>query len=287
VRVWSLGSGSSGNALVVESDGHRVLVDCGFGPRALATRLKAVGIAPESISALLVTHEHVDHAQGVERAQKKWRWPVHATSGTLRGLRDIEARWRRPVETGREEAIDGFRIEAVAVPHDAASPVAFVITAVASGARVGIAHDLGAIPGGLPERLARCDILCLEANHDAQMLRDGPYPAALKTRIRGGRGHLSNDEGGALAADLTHGGLRRVVLLHLSAVNNTPEVAVREVGRHLRAAGYTGPLVAAPRRDPMEVASLSGSHAASTRSLLPAPRPAPVAAGRSQLDLGL
>ena len=299
MRVWSLGSGSSGNALVVESGGHRLLVDCGFGPRALATRLQAVGISPESISALLITHEHVDHAQGAERAQKKWRWPVHATAGTLRGLRDIEVRWRRPVEPGRVEAIEGFSIEAVAVPHDAAAPVAYVITGAASGARVGIAHDLGAVPERFQDRFARCDLLCLEANHDVQMLRDGPYPAALKTRIRSGRGHLNNDEGGALAAALAHPGLRGVALLHLSAVNNTPEVAVRAVGRHLRAAGYSGPLVAAPRRDPAEVASLEARFVAESTTrpteppLVPraastvATTQAPVAAARSQLDLGL
>src|SRR5262245_54889237 len=97
MRAWTLGSGSSGNAIVLESGGRRILIDCGFGPRALATRLKAIGVAPESISALLLTHEHVDHAQGAERAQKKWRWPVVASAGTLGALREVEARWRRPV----------------------------------------------------------------------------------------------------------------------------------------------------------------------------------------------
>lgn len=279
MRIWSLGSGSSGNALVIESGEHRLLLDCGFGPRALATRLRAIGVAPESIGALLLTHEHVDHAQGAERAQKKWRWPVVATAGTLRPLRGIEGRWRRPVSSGIDIAIDGFVIEAVDVPHDAAAPTAFVITATASGARLGVAHDLGAVPQALTGRFAECDILCLEANHDPRMLREGPYPAALKARIRGGRGHLSNEEGGALAAALAHPGLRAVVLLHLSAVNNAPEVAVAAVRRHLRTTAFTGTLCAAPRREPAEVASLDAS---SVRR-----RPAPVAAARSQLDLGL
>ncbi len=278
MRLWTLGSGSSGNALVIESGGRRLLVDCGFGPRALTTRLKAIGIAPDSISALLVTHEHVDHAQGAERAQKKHRWPVFATGGTLRALRDIEPRWRRAVRAGVEVEHEGFRIEAVDVPHDAAAPCAFVVTARASGARVGIAHDLGAVPDGLPARFAGCDVLCLEANHDARMLREGPYPAALKARIRGGRGHLSNDEGAELAAALVHPGLRAVVLLHLSEVNNRPEVAVTCVRSRLRAARYGGEVIAAPRRVPAEVATLDRRAARGA---------ATVALARAQFDLGL
>ncbi len=273
MRVWTLGSGSSGNALVVECGGERLLVDCGFGPRALATRLKAIGVAPESISGLLITHEHVDHAQGAARAQKKWRWPVLASAGTLGALRDVEARWRRPLGTRDVTAFEGFSIEAVAVPHDAAAPLAFVITDAASGARVGVAHDLGAVPAALRTRFAHCDILCLEANHDAVMLCDGPYPAALKARIRGGRGHLSNEQGGALAADLVHPGLRAVVLLHLSAVNNTPEVAERAVRGPMRRAGFRGTLRAAPRRD-VELMATVGPKG-------------PIASTRSQLDLGL
>lgn len=278
MRIWSLGSGSSGNALVIESAGRRLLVDCGFGPRALVTRLKAIGIAPDSISGLLLTHEHVDHAQGAARAQKKWRWPVFATAGTLRALEEIEARWRRPLAAGSEVEHEGFRIEPVEVPHDAAAPAAFVVTASASGARVGIAHDLGAVPAALPARFAGCDVLCLEANHDERMLRDGPYPAALKARIRGGRGHLSNDQGGELAASLVHRGLRAVVLLHLSEVNNRPEVAVAAVRGRLRTARFGGEVVAAPRRVAAAVAALDGR---------PARGGAPVALAREQFDLGL
>lgn len=273
MRVWTLGSGSSGNALVVECGGKRLLVDCGFGPRALATRLKAIGVVPESITGLLITHEHVDHAQGAERAQKKWRWPVLASAGTLGALPDVEPRWRRPLGTREATTFEGFSIEAVAVPHDAAAPLAFVITESATGARFGVAHDLGAVPAALRTRFARCDILCLEANHDTLMLRDGPYPAALKSRIRGGRGHLSNDQGGALAAELVHPGLHAVVLLHLSAVNNTPEVAERAVREPTRRAGFRGPVRVAPRREAALVATVGAKR--------------PIASTRSQFDLGL
>lgn len=256
MRGWTLGSGSSGNALLLESGPHRILIDCGFGPRAIATRLKAIGVAPESISALLLTHEHVDHAQGAERAQKKYRWPVHGSAGTLSGLRDIEARWRRPLSAGTTVDLDGFLVEAVAVPHDAAAPFAYVVTATASGARVGVAHDLGAVPDALRASFARCDALCLEANHDVELLRNGPYPRALQERIRGGRGHISNAQAAELAADLAGPGLRAVSLLHLSEVNNRPEFAERTVGAALRRARFGGPVLAADRRRPAEAFTL-------------------------------
>ena len=233
---------------MLESGAHRILIDCGFGPRAIVTRLQAIGVAPESISALVLTHEHIDHAHGAERAQKKYRWPVYASEGTLGALRAIEPRWRQPVAAGSTTALDGFTLDAVAVPHDASGPMAFVITALESGARVGVAHDLGAVPDALVRAFAHCDALCLEANHDVEMLRDGPYPRALQERIRGGRGHISNDTCAALAATLASPALRSVTLLHLSEVNNTPAVAERTVTAGLRRTSYRGPVHAAPRR---------------------------------------
>lgn len=268
MRAWTLGSGSSGNALLLESGAHRILIDCGFGPRAIVTRLTAIGVDPESISALLLTHEHIDHAQGAERAQKKFRWPVYASAGTLGTLREIETRWRRPLAAGSTTAIDGFSIEAIAVPHDAAAPLAFAITATSSGARVGVAHDLGAVPDALVAAFARCDALCLEANHDVAMLRAGPYPRALQERIRGGRGHISNAECGALAASLAGPALRSVTLLHLSEVNNTAGLAERAVADALRSTGYRGPVQAAARRSPAPAFALSARAPASVQLTL-------------------
>lgn len=229
MRVWSLGSGSRGNALVVGSGDRLVLVDCGFGPRALAMRLKAVGLVPEMIEALLVTHEHQDHADGAAKAQHKWRWPVYASAGTHAALRDIPAKQRVVLQPGLAQQVGAFTVEATAVPHDAREPLAFALTATASGARVGIAHDLGAVPPALETLFARCDALCLEANHDADMLRNGPYPRALQERIRGGRGHIDNADAGALARRLAHPGLKALALLHLSETNNTPALAARSV----------------------------------------------------------
>lgn len=229
MRVWSLGSGSRGNALVVASGGRAVLVDCGFGPRALATRLKKLGLAPEMIEALIITHEHQDHADGAAKAHHKWRWPVYASAGTHSALREIPGKYRVTLQPGQGAEVAGFAVECASIPHDAKEPLAIALTATASGARVGIAHDLGRVPAPLESLFAHCDALCLEANHDVTMLREGPYPRALQERIRGGRGHLNNDETAALAVRLAHSGLRALSLLHLSETNNTPEVAARAV----------------------------------------------------------
>jgi len=153
------------------------------------------------------------------------------------------------------------------VPHDAAQPCAFVVTATATGARVGIAHDLGAVPDALRTAFARCDALCLEANHDTEMLRTGPYPPALQARVRGGRGHLSNAACGVLATELAHPGLRGVVLLHLSAVNNTPEVAGRTVEAALRRGGQRARVRVAPRREVAVAFDLDGPRRAGQLAL--------------------
>jgi phosphoribosyl 1,2-cyclic phosphodiesterase len=270
MRAWTLGSGSRGNAIIVESGDRRVLIDCGFGPRTLVMRMRSLGIAPESIEAVLITHEHQDHAQGLERAQHKWRWPVHGAPATLAALR-VPARWRHEMVAGEESEVGGFRVEGIDVPHDAASPMAYVLTASASGARLGVAHDLGRVPDPIRRRFMHCDALCVESNHDVDMLRDGPYPAMLKARIRGGRGHLGNEACGELVAGLAHGALQAVVLLHLSETNNTPELAERTVGALARRGGYRGPVVAAPGRTPAEAFTLGARRVTSPRPFIPPP----------------
>lgn len=268
MRAWTLGSGSSGNALVLESRGTRLLVDCGFGPRALVTRLKAVGIAPESIAALLVTHEHVDHAQGVGRAQHKFRWPVIASAGTLDAIGGIPERWRRPVVAGEPIRFEGFTLEGFPIPHDAAAPMAFRVTCDATGARAGIAHDLGQVPDALRTAFHRLDLLCVEANHDVELLRNGPYPPRLQERIRGGQGHLSNLQAAEWLRDCVGPGPQEVVLLHLSEQNNTPELAERTLREALRRAGLRGSVRAAPRRVPTEVSAFNARQAVPVQMML-------------------
>jgi phosphoribosyl 1,2-cyclic phosphodiesterase len=226
VRAWTLGSGSKGNSILLESDGTRVLVDAGYSPRALAHRLASVQIAPESISAVIVTHEHIDHMRGVCAAQRRWRWQVFASAGTVEAISELDDRRTTPLRSGAPFAIGAMQFELVRVPHDAAAPTAVVATATRTGFRTGIAHDLGAVPERLRHAFARLDLLLLESNHDEEMLRTGPYPAFLQARITGGSGHLSNRESAALTRELAGPELRQLVLLHLSEVNNTPAHAV-------------------------------------------------------------
>jgi phosphoribosyl 1,2-cyclic phosphodiesterase len=233
MRVHVLGSGSKGNAVVLESARETVLVDAGFGPRTLAHRMRATGIPPESVSTVIVTHEHFDHICGAERAAARFNWKVAATAGTLRWLSNQGSRTLR-VDPQRELLLDDFSIRFFRTPHDASEPVALVATSRSSGARVGIAYDLGRVPGRFASHFAQLDVLLIEANYDDEMLWNGPYPTGVKQRIAGPVGHLSNAQSGSLARSCVHTGLRHLVLCHLSEVNNTPNIALSTVSRALR-----------------------------------------------------
>lgn len=250
MRAWTLGSGSKGNSILLESDGTRVLIDAGYPPRALAQRLAAVHVAPESISAVIVTHEHIDHMRGVCAAQRRWRWQVYGSAGTvdaIRAIRELDANRTTALRSGAPFTVGAMQFELVRVPHDAAAPTAVVATATRSGFRTGIAHDLGAVPERLREAFARLDLLLLESNHDEELLRTGPYPAFLQARISGGSGHLSNRRSSALARDVAGPSLRQIVLLHLSEANNTPAHAVDAAASALRTARARCVVAAAPQ----------------------------------------
>ena len=244
MRAYTLGSGSKGNAIVLESDGTRVIIDNGYSPRELARRLATVKIAPESISAIIVTHEHIDHSRGVPRAQKKWKWEVYASGGTLRAMTSINPDRCTEVKAGAPVAIGAIEFEFIRVPHDANATISLVATSTRTGFRTGVAHDLGAVPEALRTAFARLDLLLLESNHDEDMLRDGPYPRFLQQRISGGYGHLSNRKSAAFARELAGPELRELVLLHLSEVNNTPRHAVEAARSALRS---KLPVTAAPQ----------------------------------------
>jgi phosphoribosyl 1,2-cyclic phosphodiesterase len=275
VRVHVLGSGSEGNAIVVEGAQQRILVDAGFGMRELARRLNSVDVAPESISALIVTHEHADHVCGAGASARRWQWPVYATAGTLKVSSDgrratgesalpvsvaieprsaprLEARKKKKivkhvVDTKTEVLLDDFWIRFIKAPHDAREPVSLVVTERATGQRVGIAYDIGHLTERFIKSFSDCDMLLLESNHDPQLLRTGPYPWSVKQRVAGPNGHLSNAECALMARDCVHRGLRHVVLCHLSQVNNRPEIALRAMRSALRGAGFRGTLQAAPQ----------------------------------------
>lgn len=242
MNVTILGSGSRGNAVVLEADGARVLVDAGFTARTLATRMAAADIAPESIGAVLLTHEHTDHVSGACTAARKWGWKVFATPGTIAGTPGLGALRPVAVDPGEALQLDTMHVRCVRTPHDASEPVAVVVDVPSSGTRLGIAYDLGHVPARIEQAMRQLDALILESNHDEEMLRAGPYPKVVQDRIAGADGHLSNRAAAELARRVAHGGLRHVVLAHLSEHNNTPEVAQATVGLSLRATAFRGAL---------------------------------------------
>lgn len=247
MRAWTLGSGSKGNSILLETDGTRVLIDAGYSPRALAHRLATVHVAPESISAVIVTHEHIDHMRGVRAAQRRWKWQVYGSAGTIAAIAGLDARGVTALRSGAPFTIGAFQFALVRVPHDASAPTAVVATATRSGFRAGIAHDLGAVPDALRTAFAQLDLLLLESNHDEEMLRTGPYPPFLQARIAGGSGHLSNRKSAALTRELACASLRELVLLHLSEANNTPAHALEAARGALRAAKSPCRVTAAPQ----------------------------------------
>jgi phosphoribosyl 1,2-cyclic phosphodiesterase len=234
LRVVVLGSGSGGNAVVVESGAHRILIDAGFSSRELTRRLALVAVEPESLSALLLTHEHEDHCRGAARFARRHRLPVFATAGTLREVRldDEAARGATVLRSGEPCEVAGFLVEPFLLPHDAREPIGVVLEDGA-GRRLGLIADCGTYTHLAWARLRQLDVLVMETNHDLDMLRNGPYPWPLKQRVAGRHGHLSNREAAAGLPELLCERLRWVVLYHLSRTNNLPALAAATIGEAL------------------------------------------------------
>jgi phosphoribosyl 1,2-cyclic phosphodiesterase len=240
-----LGSGSRGNAMLVECDGSRVLVDVGFGPRALAQRLHEVNIAPESIEAAVITHEHTDHVGGLAACARRWGWALFATRGTIAGSRALASAGATALEAGLSVDVSTLSLLPVRTSHDAQEPIALVATGRRSGERLGVAYDLGCVTKSVRAAFHDLDLLVVEANHDDGMLRNGPYPRVVQDRIAGRTGHLSNRDGAEFARGCVRRELRHVILAHLSEQCNTPSLALGCVGDSLRSAGYRGRVHAA------------------------------------------
>jgi len=225
VRFASLGSGSEGNGLVVEVGDTRILIDCGFRVRDTVARLARLGIEPESLAAILVTHEHADHAGGVAAFAARYRVPVWLTFGTLEMIGDRTTRMEsiRGFDSHDTFAIGALEVRPFPVPHDAREPVQFVVS---DGARrLGVLTDIGVTTRYVEASLTGCDALVLECNHDLAMLEDGDYPWPLKQRIASRLGHLHNEAAAELLAALDTSRLRHVIAAHLSQQNNTPDKA--------------------------------------------------------------
>jgi phosphoribosyl 1,2-cyclic phosphodiesterase len=225
MRFASLGSGSEGNGLVVESGTTRVLVDCGFGVRETTARLARLGLAPGDVAAIFVTHEHSDHVGGVAAFAARHDIPVWLTFGTLDAVSERLADVPRVYSFDAHDvlAIGALEVRPFPVPHDARDPVQYVIGDGA--ARLGVLTDLGVVTAHVEASLTGCDALVLECNHDEAMLAGGRYPYPLKQRIAGRLGHLCNDAAAELLRTIDTSRLRHVVAAHLSKENNTPELA--------------------------------------------------------------
>lgn len=254
MRVTVLGSGSAGNATLVEAGGARILVDAGFSGRDLERRMVEVGVEPRALDAVVITHDHGDHTRGMGVLARRFGLPLYLTARTRSACASLlegreEIRGYRSSETFR---IGALEVRPFLTVHDAADPIAVTVTDTASGARLGIATDLGRPTAAVRAELAACNMLVLEANHDDAMLWNGPYPWSVKQRIASSHGHLSNRAAAGLACELHHVGLANVVLAHLSEHCNDADLALAAVGRALARLRYRGRLSVAPQDSPME-----------------------------------
>jgi phosphoribosyl 1,2-cyclic phosphodiesterase len=247
MRFRSLGSGSTGNATLVEAGSGprrtRVLVDCGFTMRELQMRLGVAGLQPADIDAVFITHEHGDHIGCAVTLARKHGVPLYMSRGTWYAIKspDLSAGVARDggpllrfARDGASIEVQGLRLDPYTVPHDAHEPLQLTLTDGVS--TLGVLTDAGSITPYLIHRLQNCSALLLECNHDRQMLADSSYPYSLKARVGGRWGHLSNDTSADILTQCLHGGLRHLVAAHLSEQNNRPELAAAALAQ---AAGTT------------------------------------------------
>ena len=227
MRLASLGSGSKGNATLIQADDTLVLVDCGFTVKETLVRLAQRGLSIDSLSAILVTHEHGDHVRGAGALARKADCPVYSTFGTACAVREKPASFRnanwQEVRPGRHFQVGALEILPVLVPHDAREPCQYRFNW--QGRTAGVLTDLGSVTPHVVDAYGECDALVLECNHDRRMLEGGPYPISLKRRVGGMLGHLSNDQAAALLRQTNVDRLQHLVLSHLSEQNNTALLA--------------------------------------------------------------
>jgi phosphoribosyl 1,2-cyclic phosphodiesterase len=253
MRVTVLGSGSAGNATLVEAGDCRILVDAGFSGRDLERRMRAVGVDPASLSAIVITHDHGDHTRGMGVLARRFGTPLYLTARTqsacatlLTGRESVSA-----YSSATPFAVGPLEVRPFLTVHDAADPVAVTVVDTRSGAKLGIATDLGRPTAAVRAELQGCHMLVLEANHDDVRLWAGPYPWSVKQRIASSHGHLSNRAAAELACELYHAGLGHVVLAHLSEHCNDARLAADVVGAALARLRYRGTLAVAPQHEPL------------------------------------
>lgn len=235
LKLCVLASGSSGNCTFIGTEKTRILIDAGLSARRTVERLAEIGERIEDISAICVSHEHGDHIAGIRVLQKNHGIPVYANAGTFEVIGgDIKgARFT----TGSPFSVGDFSIHPFPIPHDANDPVGFVFSA--GSLKIGVATDIGMVTNALRERLRKCHVVVIEANHDETLLHEADRPWSLKQRIRGNQGHLSNRVAAALMAEIAGEGLEHLFLAHLSSDCNSPHHARTTFETLLAEAGHT------------------------------------------------
>ena len=225
MRIASLGSGSRGNGTLIEDGDTCLLIDLGFSLKETLSRLGRLSKSPDDINAILVTHEHTDHVNGVLPFAEHFGISVCMSSGTVRGSNREGHSGVQIFNIHNSFTIGAIEIEPIPVPHDAREPSQFIFTGE-SKHRIGLLTDIGHITNHVRERYKNCDALFLECNYDTKMLANGPYPSSLKDRVGGNQGHLSNSQAAELLRLVRDDRLKYVVIGHISDKNNTPELAI-------------------------------------------------------------
>lgn len=233
MRMVTLSSGSSGNCIYIGSQNHHILIDAGIAGKRVEEGLKQLELSPADLDAVFITHEHIDHIGGLGVLSRKYGLPIYATEGTLEQIQSVSSLGKMPeglyhsIHAGESVLVGDLELKPFAVAHDAAEPVAYRVECGPNS--VAVVTDLGEYTSQTVEQLQKLDALILEANHDVRMLQVGPYPYALKQRILGRCGHLSNEAAGHLLHDIMHDHLQKVVLGHLSKENNYADLAYETV----------------------------------------------------------
>lgn len=233
MRLCSIASGSGGNCIYAGSDHTHLLVDTGISKKRIEQGLNTLDVKGEELNGILITHEHIDHIQGLGVFSRKYEIPIYATHGTIEGIKNCKSLGKMPEGLLHEIKVDqslklgDLTVHPFAISHDANEPSGYRIE---QGDRsVAVATDIGIYDEYTVENLKNVNALVLEANHDIHMLEVGPYPYPLKRRVMGDKGHLSNELSGRLLCDILHDDLKQVVLGHLSKENNYPELAYETV----------------------------------------------------------
>ena len=238
IKVSVLASGSRGNSIYLATERVRLLIDAGLSARETQHRLATIGANPKDLDGIIVTHEHLDHVRGLGSLARRYKLPVYLNQQTHAHLPETVGRLGEKVEfgTGRSFSIEDITIHPFAISHDAADPVGFAL--VNGAVKVGVCTDLGTATNLVHRHLENCTILVLEANHDVDMLKNGPYPWPVKQRIGSRFGHLSNEQSLRVLSHVFSEDLQEVIFAHMSETNNSSEMVLQTFAsmlpRHMR-----------------------------------------------------